>query len=65
MKVIKRSELPTHLPWTGTAVAYLLLDKFHAPSWVWGVVGTLYALVWIIVVAAIVKQDEVSVIRPV
>ena len=31
-----------------TALAYLLLDRWQAAGWVWGVVGTVLALVWVI-----------------
>lgn len=60
MKVVSRKNLPAKLPIYSTAVAYLLLDKFHAADWVWGVIGTLYTLIWIICIVAIVKQEQVE-----
>jgi len=44
--VIPWNALPAQLPVQTTAVVYLLLEHFDAPSWVWGVVGTLLALLW-------------------
>lgn len=48
--VLPWNALPTNLPVQTTALAGLLLDRFSAPGWVWGVVGTLMALVWIVAV---------------
>jgi hypothetical protein len=45
--VIPWDALPTRLPTTQTAVAFLLLDRFAAPGWVWGVVGTVIVLWWV------------------
>lgn len=45
--VLPVSVLPTRLPIGLTAIVYLILDRFDAPGWVWGVVGTVMALLWI------------------
>jgi hypothetical protein len=34
-------------------VCWLLLDRLHAPSWVYGVVGTIFALIWIAAIATL------------
>jgi len=60
MIVIKRSNLPIRLPIFPTAVAFLLLDRFHAVGWVWGAVGTVFLLAWIGIFVAWVKEDEVE-----
>jgi len=44
--VIPWDALPAQLPVQTTAVVYLLLEHFDAPGLVWGVVGTLLALLW-------------------
>ncbi len=45
--VLPLSVLPTRLPIGLTAIVYLLCDRFDAPGWVWGVIGTVMALLWI------------------
>jgi hypothetical protein len=45
--VISRKQLPTRgLPSVSTAVWLLVLDRLHAPGWVWGVAVTLLVLMW-------------------
>ena len=46
-KVIKYGNMPTKLPVLQTAVGYLLLVKFDAAGWVWGIFGTLCFLLWL------------------
>ena len=45
--VIPWGQLPAQLPIQTTALAYLLLDRWSAAGWVWGVVGTVLALFWV------------------
>lgn len=45
--VIPWDALPTRLPTMPTAVAFLLLDRFKAPGWIWGVAGTMIVLWWV------------------
>lgn len=55
-KVISVKNLPARFPVLLTAVAYLYLDKYNAPGWVWGVSGTVLAILWVITI--IVKAYE-------
>lgn len=61
-KVIKRNQLPTHLPVVGTMTWFLFLDHFHAPEWVWAVWGTIWTIglaicIWVV---CIQKQTELK-----
>jgi hypothetical protein len=38
--------MTAQLPIFSTLTAWLFLDRVSAPGWVWGVVGTLFAVVW-------------------
>lgn len=58
-KVIKLSQLPAKPPIVATIAYGLLLDRFHAPAWLWGVVGTLAAILWIFTIVAMCIQDPV------
>ena len=49
-KVLDRKYLSPVLPVTNTAVVYLLLDKFNAPDLVWGIMGTLYLILWVLTI---------------
>lgn len=48
----KRFVLPadhcmTRPPLMSSVVLYMALDLYHAPGWLWGVMGTLMAILWI------------------
>ena len=45
--VLPWAVMPAQLPTHTTALAYLLLDRWSAAGWVWGVVGTVLALFWV------------------
>jgi hypothetical protein len=45
--VIHTSAFPIRMPVATTAITYLLLDRWAAPGWVWGVVGTLVLMLWL------------------
>ena len=59
-KVIAGKNLPIRLPITLSILLWLLLDRLGAPSWVWGVVGTLLAIVWIVAIYAVFTQESVE-----
>jgi hypothetical protein len=58
MDVIKRKHLPTNLPLGTTAWSWLLLDRFEAGGIVWGVWGTMVALLWLASLLAIRDEDH-------
>lgn len=45
--VLSMTNMPLRLPWQATILLWLLLDRLHAPGWVWGAVGFLLVIVWI------------------
>lgn len=57
---LSRAELQSYPPIWETAVCYLLLDRFSVPGWVWGIAGTLFALLWIGRVALMFQQKEIT-----
>jgi len=62
-KVIARKNLPVRLPLFPTITLWLLLDKLQSPGYVWGIVGTLMALIWIAAIFMIIKEKEVNVLE--
>ncbi len=63
MKVISRKNLPVRLStaFTDCGVSYLLLDKFNAPGWLWGVAFTWFGILLIGGLILAYKQKEVEV----
>jgi len=59
-KVINPAQLPARLPVMSTLVLWLTLDQTHAAGWVWGVVGTVLAVVWIGVTIDIYTRQVVN-----
>ena len=57
---IDYKNLPHTLPVNFTLMMWLLLDRFQAPGWVWGVVGTVVVLAWIGTIALIWNSKSVD-----
>lgn len=61
IRVLHPRQRPTALPFTWTAVVGLLLDRFHAPSWLWGVVGTLVVLIWVLLLVRLCTERWIKI----
>ena len=48
--VIHPSCLPSRLPLPATAAIALVLDRLHAPGWVWGGCGVLVLIFWAVAI---------------
>lgn len=59
-KVVHVNDLPTRLPLTTTAVVGLLLDRFDAAGWVWGMVGTIVVLIWIFTLTRLWTERQIQ-----
>lgn len=62
--VIKRKYLPTKLPTIGTLCVALALDHWNAPEWLWAVMGTLYAIVWIACIVTMCNEEDIDFEEP-
>jgi len=62
-KVIAYKQLPARLPIIATLVWYLILDHLQVPSWIWGVAGTVFALVWIESIASLWLQEPTEIVE--
>lgn len=60
-KVISRKLLPAHIPVWPSVTLYLLLDKLSVPEWVWASVGTLWGLIVIMLIVAMITQESVDI----
>ena len=58
-RVIAWKFLPVRLPFYSTVTAALALDVWGAPAWLWGVVATLFGLLWIAAFVMIYQQELV------
>lgn len=61
VKVLQYNNLPTRPPAVSTALMYLLLDKYNAPGWLWGVIATLYAITWIVTIWKMIDEENVDI----
>lgn len=59
--VIKNSNLPARFPLLHTVVWLFLLDYYKAPGWAWGVLCTIYAILWAGCIYAKFKQTEIDI----
>lgn len=53
--------MPVAFPVFPTLTLYLMLDKFNAPGWLWGVLGTVMAIIWIACIVEIYTCEDVDV----
>lgn len=49
------------LPVIDTIVMYLFLDKLNSPGWVWGIAGTLFAIIWILAIIDVITRKEINI----
>lgn len=59
-KVIAYEQLPARLPIWISLTAWLLLDRFHPPGWVWGMVGTVFAFLWLVSIIDMVREQRIK-----
>jgi hypothetical protein len=59
-KVIPLKHVAARIPITSTIAWWLLLDRLRASDLVWGIMGTLCAVVWIMSVVALCIQEPVE-----
>lgn len=45
--VFPADHYPASPPLLASVVLYMALDLYHAPGWLWGVIGTLMAFLWL------------------
>lgn len=57
-KVIAWKNLPTRFPTYQTVLAWLLLDRFHVPGYVYGIVGTVLAFLWVGSIMMMCKEEK-------
>lgn len=60
-KVISRKNLPAKLPVTSTVLYTFLMYHFDADRLWWGVFIALTTLVWIALIAVLIKENDVDV----
>ncbi len=51
-----------HSPLVPSLVAWLVMDKLDAAGWVWGAVGFMLLLIWIVFLYAFFDRDEQEVL---
>jgi hypothetical protein len=62
MKVIAHKNLPVRPPVTASIAMWLFLDRYQAPGWIWGVIGTLMAFAWVLYFVGVWLQEQVDVV---
>ena len=59
-KVLHERNIPTRLPFWTTVTLGLLLDRAHAPAWLWGAATMLVLIVWGVAVYAMLHEQKVE-----
>ena len=59
MKVIDRKYLPGKYPIWPSVTLWLLMDRLHANQLAWGIVGTIWAIIWVLAITVSIKEKSV------
>lgn len=62
-KKISYKNLPVRWPLWSSITTWLLLDRLQPPGWVWGAVGCVFALLWIILIIAFFTEEHVDIFK--
>ena len=62
-KVISGRNLLMSNPAMVILLWYLLLDKWNAPQYVWGIVGTIYAIVMIVTIVNWCNSENIDIFK--
>lgn len=62
-KIIASKNMPYRLPLISTLVWWLVMERLSAPGWLYGVLGTLLAIAWIVAIVDLATNEEVDVIN--
>lgn len=63
MKQLKNSNMPSRLPFELTLVAWLSIDHWHGPLWLYGAVGTILLIAWVAVIFVMATAESVDIIE--
>ncbi len=62
-KIITISNGRFYMPLQSTLIAYLLLDRFNASGIVWGIVGTLYVILWALWIFSLFITERIDLFK--
>lgn len=62
-KIIAYTNFKTKNPLWETAITVMMLDYWEAPQWLWGVVGCLWFLLWVLWIVGFWTEEEVDVFK--
>lgn len=60
-KVLSKKQMPIKLPVVGTGFWLLVMDKYNAPGWLWGVVITILSIVWIALIVGVTREQSTEI----
>jgi hypothetical protein len=58
---ISRSSIATVLPVQNSALAYFIMDYYKAPEFVWGIIITLFSIIWIACIYEMATEERIDV----
>lgn len=61
IKVVNNKNLPSRIPVTGGFMWFLMLERLNAPTWLFGVIGTLYFLLLITSIVGKFMEDQTDI----
>jgi hypothetical protein len=63
-KVVSRKCLPIKIPTYQAATVFLLCDRFNAPGWLYGVLGTVFGLLIIGGIVITFQEKQCDIFKP-
>ena len=59
-KVFKEHDLPTRFPLWEPITCWLALDHWNAPQWLYGSMGLIFLILWLIAIKNFSNQESVE-----
>lgn len=60
-KKISYRNIPSKPPIWNTLVCFLVMERFNAPEWLWGVLGFIFAIAWVASIYGIIMEEAVDI----
>lgn len=56
--IISPGNISRKYPGNFSLIVILMLDHWHAPGWMWGVMLTILVAIWAVILVDLIKYDE-------
>lgn len=55
--------MPAKFPFSLTLSLIIAMDYWNAPQWLWGILGTILFIIWVLIIIAFVNEIETDIFK--